>query len=267
MANFYRDQQLANLTIDEDDLKQLVAVLELRKAALNAHVKVEERGRKDGVLTYVIRFDNKGYRVDSLTDLLRHFHQAKEVERIFFNIDTGESLGSNKQLGTYLEIGLDKRDPNRCFFAVTSNDSDWVDASVSAIQDAVSKCKNKNGWARTTWTLLAVQIIGVAVGFFVSLWIAGNIAPKLAIENSFIITFLFLLLMFSNIWAFLNQRILLLVNGLFPNIQFYRARKDRIHWLIQGIVVAIAGVVTLFVLGWFISSVGNLVSHFIRKAP
>src|SRR5438309_2168469 len=113
MAHFLRDQLLTNLTLDEDDLRQIVAALEIRKVALNAHVKPEEQTKKSGVLTYVIRFDNKGYRVDSLKDLLRHFQQAKEVERIFFNIDTGESLASNKQLGTYLEIGLDTRDPSR----------------------------------------------------------------------------------------------------------------------------------------------------------
>ena len=267
MAHFLRDQLLTNLTLDEDDLKQIVAALEIREVALNAHVKPEDQAKKSGVLTYIIRFDNKGYRVDSLKDLLRHFHQAKDVERIFFNIDTGESLASNKQLGAYLEIGLDTRDPSRCFLAVTSNDSDWVDASISAIQDVVAKCKNRNGWVRTIWTPLAVQVFGVALGFFLSLWIAEKIAPKLAIENAFIITFLFLLLILSNVWAFLNQKILLSINGLFPNLKFYRSRKDRVHWLIQGIVISITFAIGVYALNWIVFFVGNLLGGLVRKGP
>jgi hypothetical protein len=267
MAHFLRDQQLTNLTLDEGDLRRIIEALETRKTALNAHVKPEDQTNKGGVLTYVIRFDNKGYRVDSVKELLQHFHQAKEVERIFFNIDTGESLASNKQLGSYLEIGLDTRDPNRCFLAVTSNDSDWVDASVSAIQDVIVKCRNRNGWVRTIWTPLTVQVFGAALGFFLSLWITEKIAPKLVIENAFIITFLFLLLIFSNVWAFLNEKILLLIYGLFPNLKFYRSRKDRVHWLIQAIVASITIAIAVYALNWIVFFVGHFLESLVRKTP
>ena len=265
MAHFFRDQQIKNSTIDEESLKQLVAVLENRKTALNARVSPERVDAESGILTYVIRFDNKGYRVDSLGELLRYFHQAKELERIFFNIDTGESLNSNKQVGAFIELGLDAKDPNRCFLAVTSNDGDWVDASISTIQDVIAKCKNKNGWVRTAWMQLAVQVVGVALIFFLSLWIAGKISPKLAIENSFIITFLFLLLMLSNVWTFLNQKILFLVNGLFPNIEFYRPRRNRMHWLMQRIVGTIIIAAAIFAMGKLASVLGDILSSFVRK--
>src|SRR6266478_273987 len=121
MAQFFRDQQITNSTIDEDQLRQIVAVLENRRTALNARIAPTEANTKTGSLSFVIRFDNKGYRLTSLSDLLRYFHQAKEVERVFFNIDTIESAASNRALGAFLELGLDAKDPNRCLLAVTSD--------------------------------------------------------------------------------------------------------------------------------------------------
>jgi hypothetical protein len=267
MAHFFRDQQVKNSTFDEDSLRQIVAVLENRNAVLNARVPPDKTVEQTGYVTYVIRFDNKGYRLASLAELLGYFHLAKEVERVFFNIDTGESLSSGKQIGAFVELGLDTRDPNRCLLAVTSNDGEWVDASMAAVQEVLARCKNKNGWVRTAWMQMAVQILGVSLGFVFCLWIAGKIAPKLAIENSFVITFLFLLLMFSNVWLFLNQRIFFFVNGLFPNIEFYRPRKNRMHWLMQRIVGTMILAVALYVIGKLASLLGDILSGFVRKGP
>jgi hypothetical protein len=267
MAHFLRDQQITNSTVDEDSLRQIAASLENRKQALNAHIPPTDVSGKEGLLSYVIRFDNKGYRLFSIEEVLRYFHQAKEVERIVFNIDTGESLASNRSVGTYLELQLDTKEPNRCYVVVTSNEGDWVDASISAIQDVIVKCKNKNGWVRTAWTQLTVQVIGVALGFILSLWISAKIAPKLAIQNSFVITFLFMLLMFSNVWMFLSQRILFFVNGLFPNINFCRPRKDRMHWLMKTIVGGLALAVGLYAIGWLAFLLGDVLHGLVPKSP
>jgi len=266
MAHYLRDERATNLSINADNLAQLGAVFAERANSLNDNVPSEDDDNvKKAILSYIIRFDNKGYRVFSLEELLRCFHQAKEVERVLFTLESGESLRTNRQTGTYLELRLDEKDPGTCFLTVTSDNKDWVDASFSTVQDILTKCKNKNGWARTAWIQFGVQIVGVILGFVLSLWAAAKIAPKLAIENSFILAFLFVLLIFSNTWTYLNQKVLLGVNTLFPNIKFCRPGKENWHWLMKVIVGGIVVAVVLYILGQTFSFLLNILSGFVRK--
>lgn len=266
MAHFLRDRYVTNLSVDEDSLRQINAVFENRERAINADVPETDNTGLKAFRNYVIRFDNKGFRVFSVEDLLRYFHQAKEVERVIFTIDTGESLRSGRQMGTFMELRLDEKDPNSCVLTVTSNNGDWVESSFSAVQDVMVKYEKRNGWVRTAWTQFAVQIVGVILGFVLSLWAAMKISPKLAIENSFVITFLFLLLIFSNTWMYLNQKTISLLNGFFPNLKFYRPRKDRVHWLMQAIIGGVALAVMLYILSWLFSYVGNILGSLLKKS-
>ena len=265
MAHYLRDEWISNLSINADNLAQLSAVFADRAVTLNASVPENDDGSKKAFLTYIIRFDNKGYRVFTLEDLRRYFQLAKEVERVLFTVETGQSLRSNRQIGSYLELRLDEKDPTSCLLTVTSDDKDWVDASFSAVHDVLTKCKNKNGLARTAWTQFGVQIIGVTLGFILSLWAAEKIAPKLAIENSFVFAFLFVLLIFSNVWTYLNQRILWVLNAAFPNLKFYRPDKERLHWLMQAIVGGIVFAIVMFVLSQALSFLLDILSGFVRK--
>lgn len=264
MANFLRDQQITNMTISEDKIKQISAFFISRFQGYNTSIaKVDEA--KIALLYFTIRFDGKGYRVYTLEELLVYFQQAIEVERIIFTLESGQSLRSNRNTGTVIELRLDQKNPNACNLLVTSDDRDWVDASFSAIQDIINKCKNKNGWIRTAWTELVVQTIGVAFGFFISFWAASKIASKLVIENSFIICFLFVLLIFSNTWSYLNRGILALINDFFPNLNFYRPDRDRVSWVLQAIIAAILGAFVLGILGLLWSYFMNILSGFITK--
>ncbi len=265
MARFYRDQHVANLTINEDVLTQLNAVFESRERSLNEQLAPDDNTATRAFLTYIIRFDSKGYRVFSLDEVLRYFRQAKEIERVIVTLETGESLRSNRVVGTHLEVHLDEKNPNGCYLSVTSDHKDWVDSSFSATEDVLDKCKNRNGWARSPWTLLSVQIAGVIFGFVLSLWFATKISPKLTIENSFVISFIFVLLIFSNMWTYLNQKIVAYIYSLFPNLKFYRPPKDRLHWLMQAVVGGIAVAVTLYVLGLVFSYIGGVLGVFINK--
>jgi hypothetical protein len=265
VAHYLRDERITNLSINADNLSQLSVVFVDRACALNAKVPENDDTGKIAFLTYIIRFDNKGYRVFSREDLLRYFHLAKEVERVLITVETGESLRSNRLSGTYLELRLDEKDPNTCFLTVTSDDKDWVDASFSAVQDILIKCKNRNGWARSALTHFGVQIVGVTLGFILSLWAAAKIAPRLAIENSFIFAFLFVLLIFSNIWNYLNQRVLWVFNSVFPNMKFYRPDKERLHWLMQAIVGGIVFAVVMYTLGQAFSFLSDVLGSFMRK--
>ena len=253
MAHFLRDQLISNVSITEESLSQLSAIFEEKEKILNeisADLKTEDN---EAVLTYIIRFDNKGYRVFSIDDLLRYFKQAKSVERVLITLETTKSLRNNRQSGTFMEVRLDEKEPHASFLNVTSDDKDWVEASFCSIQEALDKYRHRTGWVRTAWTAFAVQIVGVSLGFILSLWAASKFSPRLAIESPFVISFIYVFLLFSNTWNYLNQIILRILNIAFPNIKFLRRGKEHWHWLIQTVVGGAVGAAVLY----FLSQAGT----------
>lgn len=266
MAHFLRDQQIVNVTISEEMITQISALFVSRTTSFNMAIPASNDESKKALLFYTIRFDGKGYRVYSLDELLLYFRPAKEVERILFTLETGESLQSSRNVGVVMELKFDQNNPNNCSLMVTSDDRDWVDASFSAVQDILIKCKNRYGLIRTAWMELIIQIAGVALGFFISLLAAVKFSPKLAIENSFVICFLFVLLVFSNTWSYLNRQIFYWLNYYFPNLKFYRPNKNRVNWIVQTIIAAILGALVLGILGFMYSYVVSILEGFIAKS-
>jgi len=265
MAHFYRDQIVINTTISKDDLIQLNTAFESQRAELNEGIENTDPD-KWALYYYVIRFDNKGYRVFTFEELLNYFKQAKYVERIIFTVETLESVRTNRNTGSYIELRLDEKEPNNSNLVTTSDNSNWVDSSFCAVKEVLEKCKNNNGYIRNSWALLFVQIIGVIIGFGFSLWAALYISPKLNIDNPFIISFIFVLLIFSNIWTYLNQVIVRSIDKLFPNMKFYRVAKNRLHWLMQAIVGGVAVAVTLYFMSTLLSYIGEILAAFINKS-
>lgn len=247
MAQFLRDQFLKNLTISAETITQIYNFFDQRVAVLNGALA----GNGDlptRMLRYnVIRFDNKGYRVFSLQDLLSYFELAHTVERIVFTAEAQQSIGSNRVLGTYLELRLDV-DSNSCVLLTSSDDKDWVDASFSAVEDIIARARNKHYLIRNGWTPLLVQIFGVGLGFIASLGIAAKVAPFIAIENALLISFLFAMIVFSNVWTPINNQIGRLINKAFPSIYFIRPKKATAHWLLQALVGGAAFALVVYVL-------------------
>ena len=265
MATYLRDEQLQNLTITSDRLRQIDAAFQSRFRAVPEFARQE--GNNKAFLFYVIRFDNKGYRVFSIEDLISYFQQADHVERVIFAIESGASIQSNRNVGTYMELRLDAGDKNLCHLVASADIADWVDASFSAIRETLEKCKNRHSIVRNDWSALSIQIGGVLVGFLVSIWAAVLISPFIDIDNSFFITFLFVLLVFSNIWGYINQRLLKLVDKVFPNVRFYRPDRDRLHWLMQALIGGIAVAVTLFLLNKLFIYLGKVIGQFFGSGP
>jgi hypothetical protein len=262
MPHFLRDQKITSITINEDGLVCLANNFINREKQINDSIPASEESAKRAIFTVVIRFDGKGYRLFSLNELLTHFRQAKDVERIFLTLETGESLASNRQLGAFLELRIDKSDSNNCFLTAASDDKDWVNSSFSLINDLVPRLKSRSYLARTAWTSLFIQVLGLAFGFTISLLGATRLSPMLAVENAYLFSFIFFLLLFSNTWTYLNQQILRAVDLLFPNVRFVKREKEKLHWFYQAIIGGIVGALVLYVLG----QIGVLIMELLASA-
>lgn len=256
MAKYLRDGKLTNIKVTEELIDKLIDVYTARSQVIPQR---KAAGVPNSI--YTIRFDGRGYRTFTKEELLRYFQKAKKIERIILTLETSDSVNSNRSVGEYIEIQFDGVNDSLCNLVVTSDEADWVDASFSSIQEALTDFKSKNGIARSAWSTLAVQVIGVVSGFILSLWAASIISPKLSLENSFIIAFIFAFVIFSNIWAYLNLAVLRYIHLLFPNIHFYRSDKDKINWWMQGVIAGISTAVALYVLSLVFSFVGTILSE------
>jgi hypothetical protein len=262
MAKFLRDEYIKNVSISEDTLTQLAESFASRAKPFLDASKTDDKQMP--FMTFILRFDNKGYKFFNIDEFLQHFRKAKEIERIIITIETAESISSHRNVGSYLELKLDNRNPDNSILHATSDTSDWVDSSFSTIKEILEKSSTYYGIARSVWATLAIQIFGVITGFGLSLWAASKVSGKLSIENSFIISFLFILLLFSNAWGYLNQALLLFIHNVFPNIQFFRPNKDRKNWLLQGVIVGLAGALALYILGGVFSYVGEFLNELVK---
>ncbi len=270
MARFLRDIRVSNLSISENILQLIHELLVERCIAANAAVDqqegltAEQRANQKLSLFYVIRFDNRGYRLHDANEAMRYFQQATEVERIIFTLDSAQSERTGRNYGTYFELRLDANDANNCYIQASSDDGDAVDSVYNGLLEILEKGKNKNGWVRNTWTQLVVQVLGVGLGFLISLIAAIKTAPHLKVENAFVLTFIFVFLIFSNAWGFINQQILTLLNYSFPNIRFIRQGKVGVHWIVQalvgGLLVAFFLFIFSLIMGWLGGVLGAYVS-------
>jgi hypothetical protein len=261
MARYLRDVRLSNISIKEDSIVQIAEVFEARALALQQSADAQEDTDGMPFLTFILRFDDKGCRFFTIEELLHNFHRAKNVERIIFTIETVTSFKTNRTVGDHLELRFDKYDENNNILSVTSDDSDWVDSSFSAVQEILNRCKTNYGWARSTWSALGIQILGVVGGFGLSLWAAARIAKQLSIENAFLITFLFTLLIFSNIWSYISNVVLKYVHQVFPNVQFYRPDKDRVNWFMQAVIGGVAATLAWYILNNVVTYIGEFLSE------
>jgi hypothetical protein len=218
------------------------------------------------LLTLTIRFDQKGYRVFDKQRLLALFHQAREVERVVFELVSGDALRSNRLLGSFIDLRLDKHENAVCFLTVSSDDENWVNGSFTDVREALQKYKNRNALIRNPWIELLIQVFGLFIGFIVSLWGAAKIAPHLTIDNAFLISFLLVLLLFSSLWSPIRGLLLRTVNRSFPTFRFYRPNKDRLHWLYQALVGGVVVAATLFLLSKAFSYIGFILGRFMETS-
>ncbi|EGQ9234497.1 hypothetical protein SN12_23310 [Vibrio alginolyticus] len=258
MGTFLRDQHIKNVSVNEELLQQIDDFLSDRERSTNEVLEEKGAVQEDFLLlNYVIRFDNRGYKLSKFSDVKKYYSQASKVERIVYTLESNRAVFSNKQQGTSIELRFDSNDPNNTYLQISSDDGDLVDSVFCGLLEIVKKYQNHNGKIRNAWTQLLIQILGVGLGFVASLLITLKVYPFVKIENAFVITFLFTFLIFSNAWGYINQQLLNLVNRLFPNIRFIRAGRYRWTWvwqsLVGGLIVAFALLIINGILDWVIN--------------
>ncbi len=214
--------------------------------------------------SYVIRFDDKGYRFTNSTDVKQHYASATEVERVIFVVDSNEHRQSGGLLGTQLELRLDAKDANACYLTVTSDDKQWVDDTFAALMDVLGKLRNLSGLVRTQWTGAAIQLLGVCVGFLFSVWAALIVAPNLSIDNAFAVSLIFALLIYSIVWGYLNAQIVRLIDMAFPNLRFKRKDKEGFRWLIRGVFIGLSVAFGLYVLKQLLTLAASVLSTLLK---
>jgi len=137
LATFLRDRHIRNLTISKARIDEFYALCNTHATELIARgVPGNEVHVKS-----MIRFDEKGYTVFRIEDIHQCYDQAHEIERIVFTIETQESLNTNRRLGSFLEINLDKN-YHLCFLTVASDDRVWVEAAFSSFNEVIIKSRS-----------------------------------------------------------------------------------------------------------------------------
>lgn len=265
MGHYLRDFQFSNLNISSDTFTDIDAIFkDINKKFSEVSNSDPIQSSPATVWSYVIRFDGKGYRVFYLNDLLSYYKKARSVERVTFSVDTIKSIESNRLLGSYVDLRLDSKDSANNILVVSADDKDLVDSTFARIADVLNSCKSRNGWIRNGWTNLIVQLFGVSLGFILSILGAIKIAPMLKIESSLIFCFIFVLVMYSNVWSLVNFQLVKLVNYVFPNIKFINDRKDGLDHLVQTLMDGVVLTIILYFFSktgsWLLGILANLVN-------
>ncbi len=266
MGRYLRDEAIKNVTVDEDTLKDISDEFLARASKINKTLTEEEK--KDGQLqlvSYVIRFDKKGYRFYTIEELLKFYKTARTVERVVICMESQLSRNTGRVFSCHSELRFDANDPNNCWLSVSSEDQDWVESTCAAYRDIISTIKNKNGLIRTSWTTLVVQIGGVILGFLLSLILAEKVSPLLSVDSPFVVSFLFFLLIYSNLWMYLNQLVLKGIDVTFPNIRFQRRNTYVLHWTFQAVVGGVIAAIVLYVIGLGMEEVKEILASLLAS--
>lgn len=260
MSTYLRDRIIKNISLDNDRLKSISDTL--LDIAINANQGLNENDSNWVSVSYMIRFDNKGFILTDFDEVLEYHKTSKKTERINFTLNSGASRESNRTTGKSVDLRLDVLNTENCTFTVQDDDASWTEATFCRLDELLGKYKNKNHLVRNLWTPFFVQIIGIVSGFSLSLWAALRISPKLSIDYSFVVAFILAFLVFSNVWTYLNQQLLEFLDYLFPNIMLKESKGA--HWLGKAFVSAAFVAAAFFLLDSLFGFVGGLLEEILK---
>jgi hypothetical protein len=171
-----------------------------------------------------------GFDIDELTRL---YQRAVKVERLTFRLQDKVGIVSMGDKGNNIDIRFsnDISDNPENYLSVTSDSKEFVDSSYTTLLEIADKYKCKTRWARSEFTKLAIQLIGVTFIFIVCVWLTDTISPRISPnvldeDKAYFMVFLFVFLLLSNSWGVVYQYLMSTIHRLFPNIAFYREKDS-----------------------------------------
>jgi hypothetical protein len=261
MSKYLRDQRLRNLNLNEERLRRIDSLLKAVVDSVNSIPDVQANQPRIVRLGYLIRFDNKGFILDDIEEVLTYLRGSKVCERICFAVDSDESR-ANRANGKSIDLILDAKDKNNCTLTVRDDNKEWVDLWFSSIIEELGLHKNRSRYINNMWTPIIVQLFGVLLSFVFSLMVAYDISPHLSVDYAFVVTFLCAFIVFSNIWGFIYNQILTGLEGLFPNIRF----KDNnlVDTAKQSLLISVVATFGLFIANKLLELIGTLFGLVLR---
>ncbi|EGQ8028974.1 hypothetical protein ACWOKN_004305 [Vibrio vulnificus] len=276
MANFLRDELLKNITIDEELLIQLSQELhvcvgelnqEIRTAYYNTHefqqkIKAEEELVENNSgrpfvepyipkyrVSYIIRFDNKGYIVDTIEDLVNYFKTSKNVERLIMQIKPevdNQVIGVSSRVNNcFIEFKVDTINPYNCSFSVTGDDKGWVTANYSSFKDLIGNKYNRAILKHSPFVDIFLASCLNLFGLLLSLVTASVIKPFF--DDSLILSFIVVLFVFLSIQPIISQGFFFLLNKFRSNITIKnKNNKETLDWLVKAVVGTVASGVIIY---------------------
>jgi len=247
MGNYLKDSFVPFITIKGDDLENLNSDLE--EIVKNANLRLPDGGL--ATLSYVLRYDGMGIVRTDFEEIKRCFEIAKNVERIIFQVTSPKNY---LNLGKNIEIFLDRDQQIKCVLRVTDDDEAWVDTTYKRLSSRLNQYKNRNWVAHSNVVGLLIQLFGVLAGLLGCLLAANAMAPLFKFQHSFLVLFIGLLLMFSNLWAYILVLLGKIRIHIWPFISF---KKKPIGILGQAIIAAIISLG----MAWLLKAAWWLLSH------
>lgn len=262
MPSFLRDVLVRNVVISDDAITELHSTFLERVAAHNHAVQDEEHKLTP---VYVVRFDGRGYRTFSPEEAWRFYKGAGSVERVVLGAISPIGIRTNQTLGGQIDIVLDASPNATSHIMIGGESKDWVESTFSAFEMALNRRKNlTTAVVRTQWTALALQLLGVLVGVLLALWLAALTAPAIGeLEYPRAVAFAFWLLIYSNLWTYLQQRAIAGIGALFPNVRFNRSGDHWTQALLRKGIEAAGIAISLWALGWLTKWASTVISPFL----
>ncbi len=249
MPSFLRDVLVRNVVVNDEAIRELHAAFLERIAAHNQATQDEEHKLTP---LYVVRFDGRGYRTFAAEEAWNFYKGADSVERIVLQAESQTGMKTNHMFGGQIEIRLDADRKGSSHIIVGGELKDWVEATFSALEAVLNRRRNlATTVIRTPWTALILQLLGVLVGMLLALWLATLSAPILkGVDYPRAVSFAFWFLVYSNLWTYLQQRALDVIDALFPNVRLSRSGDHWTQTLLRRGVEAAAVALFLWALAW-----------------
>lgn len=265
MPSFLRDVLVRNVVLNDDAVKELHAIF-LERITTHNQATQDDNHKLSSI--YVIRFDGRGYRTFSANEAWSFYNSADSVERLVLQAESPIGIQTNHMFGGQIEIRLDADHKGSSHIIVGGESRDWVEATYSALEAQLIRRRDlATALIRTPWTILVLQLLGVLVGILLALWLATLSAPFVkGVEYPRAVSFAFWFLVYSNLWTYLQQQALNVIDAIFPNVRLNRSNDPLIQTLLRKGLEAAAVALFLWVFAWSTKWAASVIAPLLTAA-